>query len=133
MRSHRHLHGPHAGTHAVARGGSAAAGRRSVRSRDARHVRRPRRDRRRGARRRDRGPGRDELRRGDRPWVNRTPRRPTDDDALMQSILNTIYIAAGLLIGLVAHEYARSWAAVRLGDHTPRSMGRLTLNPKPHV
>ena len=51
----------------------------------------------------------------------------------MQSVLNAIYIAAGLLIGLVAHEYARSWAAVRLGDHTPRSMGRLTLNPKPHV
>jgi Zn-dependent protease len=44
-----------------------------------------------------------------------------------------VYLATGLLTGLVAHEYAHAWAATRLGDHTPRLQGRLTLNPKPHI
>src|SRR5206468_1186114 len=49
------------------------------------------------------------------------------------SALLVVYLAAGLLIGLVAHEYAHAWVATRLGDHTPRLQGRLTLNPKPHI
>jgi Zn-dependent protease len=51
----------------------------------------------------------------------------------MQNILNTLYLAAGLAIALMVHEYARAFVAVRLGDQTPRNAGRLTLNPKPHV
>lgn len=39
----------------------------------------------------------------------------------------------GLLIGMVGHELAHAWSAVRLGDPTPRMMGRLTLNPKAHA
>jgi Zn-dependent protease len=31
------------------------------------------------------------------------------------------------------HEFAHAWAAVRLGDETPREEGRLTLNPLAHV
>ena len=31
------------------------------------------------------------------------------------------------------HEYAHAWAAVRLGDETPREEGRLTLHPLAHV
>jgi Zn-dependent protease len=50
-----------------------------------------------------------------------------------QSFLDVIYLAIGLLVGLVMHEYAHAWAAVRLGDLTPRQHGRLTLNPRPHV
>lgn len=39
-----------------------------------------------------------------------------------------------LFWGLTApHEYAHAWMAVRLGDETPRSEGRLTLNPLAHV
>jgi len=41
-----------------------------------------------------------------------------------------LYLAAALLVGLVAREYARAWAAVRLGDPTPRLWGRLTLDPR---
>ncbi len=38
-----------------------------------------------------------------------------------------------LLIGFAFHEYAHAWAADRLGDPTPRSQGRLTLNPISHL
>jgi Zn-dependent protease len=51
----------------------------------------------------------------------------------MQNVLNTIYFAVGLLIAVDIHEFAHAWVAVRLGDQTPRAMGRLTLNPKPLV
>jgi Zn-dependent protease len=51
----------------------------------------------------------------------------------MQNVLNVVYLALGLLIALVVHEFARAWMAVRLGDQTPRNTGRLTLDPRPHV
>ncbi len=51
----------------------------------------------------------------------------------MQDILNTLYLIVGLAIALAAHELARAFVAVRLGDLTPRNTGRLTLNPKNHV
>ncbi len=38
-----------------------------------------------------------------------------------------------LLLALSAHEYAHAWAAVKLGDATPRWEGRLTLNPLAHL
>jgi Zn-dependent protease len=38
-----------------------------------------------------------------------------------------------LLIALTIHEYSHARAAVALGDPTPRFMGRLTLNPIPHL
>ncbi|HUX47298.1 MAG TPA: site-2 protease family protein [Desulfosporosinus sp.] len=38
-----------------------------------------------------------------------------------------------LLIGFAFHEFAHAWAADRLGDPTPRSQGRLTLNPIAHL
>ncbi len=38
-----------------------------------------------------------------------------------------------LLIGFAFHEYAHAWVADRLGDPTPRSQGRLTLNPVAHL
>jgi Zn-dependent protease len=50
-----------------------------------------------------------------------------------QSALHVVYLAIGLLVGLVVHEYAHAWTANRLGDYTPRQYGRLTLNPKPHL
>jgi Zn-dependent protease len=51
----------------------------------------------------------------------------------VDSLLETIYLAVGLLIALVVHEYAHAWAAIRLGDYTPRLMRRATLDPRPHV
>jgi len=38
-----------------------------------------------------------------------------------------------LLIGFAFHEFAHAWVADRLGDPTPRSQGRLTLNPFVHL
>ena len=38
-----------------------------------------------------------------------------------------------LMIGFAFHEYAHAWVADRLGDPTPRSQGRLTLNPLVHL
>src|SRR5581483_3242172 len=40
-----------------------------------------------------------------------------------------LYLAAALLVGLVAREYARALVTVRLGDPTPRLWGRLALDP----
>ncbi|MHB1652259.1 MAG: site-2 protease family protein [Desulfitobacteriaceae bacterium] len=38
-----------------------------------------------------------------------------------------------LLIGFAFHEFAHAWVADYLGDPTPRSQGRLTLNPLAHL
>lgn len=38
-----------------------------------------------------------------------------------------------LLIGFAFHEYAHAYIADRLGDPTPRSQGRLTMNPFVHL
>ena len=40
---------------------------------------------------------------------------------------------AVLLASLSIHEAAHAWAANRLGDPTARSLGRLTINPIPHI
>lgn len=41
--------------------------------------------------------------------------------------------AAVIFLTLPVHEYAHGWAAVKLGDNTPRWQGRLTLNPLAHI
>lgn len=52
----------------------------------------------------------------------------------MESIVLKIVIyAVPILFGLTIHEYAHGLMADRLGDPTPRSMGRLTLNPFSHL
>lgn len=38
-----------------------------------------------------------------------------------------------LLVGLTFHEFSHALLADRLGDRQPRAMGRLTLNPIPHI
>jgi len=45
------------------------------------------------------------------------------------------YIAniPALMIGFAFHEFAHAWVADHLGDPTPRSQGRLTLNPIAHL
>ncbi len=51
--------------------------------------------------------------------------------------LNTIQkiavMALPLVFAIVLHEVAHGWVADKLGDHTARSMGRLTLNPISHI
>ncbi len=38
-----------------------------------------------------------------------------------------------LLVGLTFHEFSHAYVADSLGDHRPRAMGRLTLNPIAHL
>ena len=38
-----------------------------------------------------------------------------------------------LLFSVIIHEIAHGWTAWKLGDPTARDMGRLTLNPIPHI
>lgn len=38
-----------------------------------------------------------------------------------------------LVVGLTFHEFSHAAVADSLGDHRPRAMGRLTLNPLPHI
>ena len=38
-----------------------------------------------------------------------------------------------LLLSMVAHEYAHGYAALRQGDDTAKSLGRLTWNPLKHI
>jgi Zn-dependent protease len=47
--------------------------------------------------------------------------------------LDTLYILPVLLFSIVVHEVAHGWMALRLGDTTARDLGRLTLNPIPHI
>ena len=44
-----------------------------------------------------------------------------------------LYVIPVVLIALTIHEYAHAWAADKAGDPTPRSLGRLTLNPAKHI
>jgi Zn-dependent protease len=43
----------------------------------------------------------------------------------------TAYVV--LLFSLSVHESAHAWTASRLGDDTARDLGRVTLNPIPHI
>ena len=40
---------------------------------------------------------------------------------------------SALIVGIAFHEFNHAFAANRLGDPTPKSMGRLTLNPLAHL
>jgi Zn-dependent protease len=51
-------------------------------------------------------------------------------DAPLAQILAGII---ALLVGLTFHEFSHAWIADGLGDHRPRAMGRVTLNPIPHI
>ena len=51
----------------------------------------------------------------------------------MEYLLSLILAVPAIIIGLVFHEYAHALAADKLGDPTPRSYGRLTIEPWPHL
>jgi len=51
------------------------------------------------------------------------------------SLILTRVLTAGipLLMGIILHELAHAWVAKRCGDPTAENMGRITLNPLPHI
>ncbi|GFP28555.1 site-2 protease family protein, partial [Candidatus Hakubella thermalkaliphila] len=54
-------------------------------------------------------------------------------DGLTHLILRAVIILPGLILGVVLHEVAHGYVAYRFGDPTAKNMGRLTLNPIPHL
>lgn len=48
-------------------------------------------------------------------------------------ITGKLMVIPGIIIGLAFHEFAHAKAADMLGDPTPRSMGRVTLDPIVHI
>jgi Zn-dependent protease len=44
-----------------------------------------------------------------------------------------LYIIPVLLFSVIIHEYAHGWVAKQCGDPTASFLGRLTLNPIPHI
>ena len=53
--------------------------------------------------------------------------------ALDQLLGDFILLLPVLVFSMVAHEYAHGAAALRQGDDTAYMLGRLTLNPLPHI
>lgn len=48
-------------------------------------------------------------------------------------MLQHVYVLPILLFSVILHEIAHGWMALRCGDPTAKEMGRLTLNPVPHI
>jgi len=44
-----------------------------------------------------------------------------------------LILVAVLIVSVVVHEVAHAWQARREGDHTAEQLGRITLNPIPHL
>lgn len=49
------------------------------------------------------------------------------------SLLETAILVAVLIMSVVVHEVAHAWQARREGDNTADRLGRITLNPIPHL
>ncbi|MYI06190.1 MAG: site-2 protease family protein [Gemmatimonadetes bacterium] len=47
--------------------------------------------------------------------------------------MDFLLIIPVLLLSVVVHEVAHAWQALREGDTTARDLGRITLNPVPHL
>jgi Zn-dependent protease len=51
----------------------------------------------------------------------------------MGQLVQFLLVLPVLVMSMVAHEYAHGYAALRQGDHTAKSLGRLTFNPLKHI
>ena len=49
------------------------------------------------------------------------------------SITDLVGIAIALVIGVTFHEFSHALTADQLGDHRPRALGRISLNPLRHI
>jgi Zn-dependent protease len=49
------------------------------------------------------------------------------------NIQRLLLLIPPMLLALTCHELAHAWVANRLGDPTPRMLGRLTINPLKHL
>ena len=51
----------------------------------------------------------------------------------IESVRSLLLTLPAVIIAITFHEFAHAYVADRLGDTTPRSQGRLTLNPLAHL
>lgn len=51
----------------------------------------------------------------------------------MDILLTIIFVVPLLLLALAIHEFAHAYIADKLGDPTPKMMGRVTINPIKHL
>lgn len=54
-------------------------------------------------------------------------------DSFYHAIQTICVYAIPLIFAITLHEYAHGWAAGRLGDPTATMLGRVTINPIPHI
>ena len=55
------------------------------------------------------------------------------DHSISESISRLVVAFVPVLLGIILHEVAHGWVALRRGDPTAWMLGRLTLNPVPHI
>ncbi len=51
----------------------------------------------------------------------------------MSNVLEIILLIVPLVFAIILHEVSHGWIAEKLGDPTARLLGRITLNPIPHI
>ena len=51
----------------------------------------------------------------------------------LRSYAENIFIIPILIFSVVIHEMAHAWVALKCGDTTAKDLGRITLNPVPHI
>jgi Zn-dependent protease len=49
------------------------------------------------------------------------------------SLPELIAIVVALVVGITFHEFSHAFVADQLGDHRPRALGRVSLNPAAHI
>lgn len=49
------------------------------------------------------------------------------------TLAQIIGLAVALVVGITFHEFSHAFVADALGDHRPRAMGRVSLNPVRHI
>ena len=59
--------------------------------------------------------------------------QPTSRPPPLETLQNILFFAPVLLFSVIAHEYAHGYAALKQGDPTAKSLGRLTWNPAKHI
>ena len=69
----------------------------------------------------------------DNGWVQ--PQKRFGVDCLFSNyrLFEMVVLAIVLMTSLPVHESAHAWVADKLGDHTARNLGRITLNPLKHL
>lgn len=51
----------------------------------------------------------------------------------ISQLRSILFIAPVMLLAIIVHEYSHGWMSDRQGDPTPRTAGRLSLNPLKHL